>query len=185
MFLCPIENEAKLTWFGWKQIRPTISQLFGKDFVWIDGKLAYARYGMLGHNGIDIAVPEGTPVFAPCNGKIKVKNEGTSGYGLHVKIRGWHGAKEVCLAHLSEAVVTDGQNINLGELIGYSGNTGYSTGAHLHFGFRFLNPEHGKDIFEWKVRDYNNGYKGYLDPLKKIICHKGGLKNTSLLSLLE
>ncbi len=178
--LSPIENGAKFSWMGWRQVRPELSQLFGKDFIWSDGRLAYARFGMKGHNGLDFKCKVGTPIFAPCDGKIRVRDDGRHGYGLHIKIRSKHGAREIVLGHLSKAKVLDGSFVNAGDLLGYTGNTGFSSGAHLHFGLRFLIPSPG-DIFKWQIQNYGNGYLGYINPVNALITFKGGLFKTSLL----
>lgn len=182
MLLNPIQNDGKRGQWDWKQVRPVISQLFGKDFIWTDGKPAYARFGMKGHNGIDFKCKVRTPIYAPCDGFIAVKDSGRSGYGLHVKIRGHHGAREIVLAHLSKVVQKNFSNINMGDLVGYSGNTGFSTGAHLHLGLRFLEPVQDF-IFMWRVKNYNNGYLGYEDPIKALITFKGGIFTTTLMDL--
>ena len=91
------------------------------------------------HNGLDIGVPVGTPIFAGEDGEVlAVDNNDRSTwnkyqYGKYVLIE--HGNNLATLyAHLSQQTVSVGQAIKRGELIGYSGNTGYSTGPHLHFG---------------------------------------------------
>ncbi len=91
------------------------------------------------HNGMDIATPLGTPVFAAADGKvIAVGNNDVSAwrkyqYGKHIMIE--HANNLTTLyAHLSKQVVSVGDTVQRGTLIGYSGNTGYSTGPHLHFG---------------------------------------------------
>jgi murein DD-endopeptidase MepM/ murein hydrolase activator NlpD len=98
------------------------------------------------HNGIDFAVPVGTDVRAAAEGIIlRVGWENAAaprqGYGLRImqsaKIDGktfflWYG-------HLNELLVKEGQRVKAGQLIGKSGNTGHSTGPHLHFGARLEN----------------------------------------------
>ena len=86
------------------------------------------------HNGNDYGMPVGTPLLAPADGKVfAVGNNGKYQYGKYIAIK--HGDNFYTLsAHLSRQVVSVGQTVKKGEVIGYSGNTGYSTGAHLHFG---------------------------------------------------
>ena len=133
--------------FGGKEYR--ISQYFG-------GNLAmYERYGMLGHNGIDFACPVGTPIYATHDGIIKIKDQKDKAYGLHIRIIS--NKYEVVYGHLSEEFVQEGEYVKKGQMIGYSGNSGYSTGAHLHYGIR--------KIKGGKVQNYKNGYYGYIDPL--------------------
>ena len=85
------------------------------------------------HNGIDIAVPQGTPVMASASGEvIKVDNLGKGPSGKHVVIRHSSGyTSSYC--HLSSTNVTDGQTVSQKDFIGRVGTTGRSTGPHLHF----------------------------------------------------
>lgn len=90
-----------------------------------------ARWGSV-HEGIDIAVPEGTPVKAAECGTVTRISENAGGYGKLIQID--HGYDvETVYAHLSEINVAEGQSISAGTVIGLSGNTGRSTGPHLHF----------------------------------------------------
>lgn len=92
------------------------------------------------HYGVDIGAKRGTPVVAAASGTvIKVINycrEGNSScggrYGNYVTIQHSNGTKTI-YAHLSSSVVYVGQNVDQGQLIAKSGNTGRSTGPHLHF----------------------------------------------------
>jgi len=91
------------------------------------------------HNGLDIGAPIGTPVIAADDGEvIAVDNNDQDRwrkyqYGKYVLIK--HPNNLVTLyAHLSQQAVKKGATVKRGELIGYSGNTGYATGPHLHFG---------------------------------------------------
>ena len=86
------------------------------------------------HDGIDIAVPYGTPVQASADGRV-VRAGTVSGYGLVVDIE--HGAGLVTrYAHLSRIAVTQGQSIERGTLVGNVGTTGLTTGPHLHYEVR-------------------------------------------------
>tara|TARA_Y100000034_G_C6669973_1_gene294059 strand:+ start:75 stop:488 length:414 start_codon:yes stop_codon:yes gene_type:complete len=135
--------------------------------------------GLKGHNGTDFGVPIGTPIYADMAGEVKWKDSGTKGYGLHVKIRNPYKCKESIFAHLSKVNVANGTRINMGDLIGYSGSTGFSTGPHLHYGHRMLKPGKKNKLFEWYVMDYNNGFKGYYDVIDFLVRWKGSLvKNT-------
>lgn len=91
------------------------------------------------HNGIDIAAPIGTPVYAAYDGVVKQVDNNDKNlwakyqYGKYVLIE--HDNNLATLyAHLSRWVVSKNQQVKQGQLIGYSGNTGYSTGPHVHFG---------------------------------------------------
>lgn len=185
MITLPLENSAMFN-LQWMQVRPTVTQSFGGN------QHIYKQFGMTGHNGIDFRAKIGRPVFAPISGMIKIKND-KNGYGLHVSIRNaWPTPYEVKLAHLSEVDWSlDGKVINMGTLIGKTGNTGFSTGPHLHIGLRFLVPQIEQviefikkpdfNIFDWEIKDYNNGVYGYVDIENNMITNKGTLHKTSLI----
>jgi murein DD-endopeptidase MepM/ murein hydrolase activator NlpD len=85
------------------------------------------------HTGVDFAVPGGTPIVAVADGKIENANWGAS-YGTQLVQKvsgGW-----VIYAHLSAADVKPGATVKKGQVIGKSGNTGNSSGPHLHFEMR-------------------------------------------------
>jgi len=151
MLLCPLKGA------------PRVSQKFGEN------PEMYDQFGLTAHDGQDYGVPVGTPVYAPMDGIVKVKDSKGKGYGLHVRIRNSFKALEVVLAHLNEVKVKDGDKVMMGDLIGLSGNSGYSTGPHLHEGMRRLIEKEGGSIWQWAVRDYSNGYFGYFDHSKFII----------------
>jgi murein DD-endopeptidase MepM/ murein hydrolase activator NlpD len=82
------------------------------------------------HNGTDFPVPVGTPVKAPQDGVV-TKTGNDSMNGIHVVIRS--GDNEHFLLHLSKINVSNGQRVKQGEVVALSGNTGHSTGPHLHW----------------------------------------------------
>jgi peptidoglycan DL-endopeptidase CwlO len=91
------------------------------------------------HNGLDLAAPLGTPVFAAADGVVMAVDDNDQSafrkyqYGRYVLIR--HPNNLATLyGHLSRQVVSPGQAVKRGDLIGYSGSTGYATGPHLHLG---------------------------------------------------
>ena len=88
-----------------------------------------------GHKGIDYALYQGTPVLAVMDGKVSRTAQITGGYGTHVVID-HDGGLQTVYAHLSRVTVPLGAGVLAGQLIGYSGNTGNSTGPHLHFEVR-------------------------------------------------
>ncbi len=91
------------------------------------------RWGRL-HAGIDLASPTGTPIRAADSGKVVLRGF-TGGYGNYTCIQ--HSSSlSTCYAHQSRFGVSNGQNVSKGQVIGYVGNTGNSTGAHLHFEVR-------------------------------------------------
>lgn len=98
------------------------------------GRFSPGGVGSTNHEGIDIAVPEGTPVRAAKGGTVIMASY-NGGYGNYTCID--HGSGlSTCYAHQSQFGVSSGQQVNQGQVIGYSGNTGASTGPHLHFEVR-------------------------------------------------
>jgi murein DD-endopeptidase MepM/ murein hydrolase activator NlpD len=95
------------------------------------------------HLGIDLAAAEGTPVIASDSGTVVYAGWNDSGYGNLVAIDHNNGYKTI-YAHLSSILVQCGQNVTSGNMIALSGNTGKSTGGHLHFeirlGSQYINP---------------------------------------------
>lgn len=86
------------------------------------------------HQGIDLAAPSGTPVYATADGVIS-RADWFSSYGLFISVE--HGASmQTRYGHLSRLAVAAGDNVKKGDLIGYVGSTGRSTGPHLHYEVR-------------------------------------------------
>ena len=95
------------------------------------------------HKGVDFAVAPGTPVIAPAEGLVEKVAYQAGGAGRYVVIR--HGREyQTVYMHLSRALVRAGQMVKKGERIALTGNTGISTGPHLHYEFhindRAVNP---------------------------------------------
>ncbi len=130
----------------------------------------YAKYGMKGHNGIDYrtrtpSTPQAKRHVYPMQAGhvIKVENQDTiikgikikrAGYGLYIRLQHADGAQSV-YGHLSASYVREGDYVGLNTVIGMTGNSGDSTGPHLHAGYRPAG--WGKLL--------NNGFKGYVDQL--------------------
>ena len=93
--------------------------------------------GIHGYNAVDIGVRIGTTAYASAAGQVIVaKSSGwNSGYGNYIVIAHYNGTQTV-YGHLSAAVVSAGEQVNQGQTIGLLGNTGHSTGPHLHFEVR-------------------------------------------------
>jgi hypothetical protein len=87
------------------------------------------------HGGIDYGLPEGTPVYAVADGTVEATPYDAPGFGNYIKLVDANGA-ELFYGHLSSKVVPGGARVKAGDLVGYSGNSGQSTGAHLHFEVR-------------------------------------------------
>lgn len=88
-----------------------------------------------GHSGIDFGCPSGTTLLACTNGIVEKTANLTNSYGTHIKIRADDG-NLIIYAHMSSYIVNKDDRVIKGQIIGYSGNTGHSTGEHLHFEIR-------------------------------------------------
>lgn len=113
------------------------SRGWGNSFIWpLKGRISSGygwRWGRF-HHGIDIAVPTGTPVRASKSGRVIFSGR-NGGYGLVVYID-HQDQTETRYAHNSRLLVRRGDYVYKGQVIAYSGNTGRSTGPHLHFEIR-------------------------------------------------
>jgi len=128
-----------------------ISQGFGGNAEY------YKKYGQIGHNGLDLACRAGEPVYAADEGSVEFE-----GWGQN---HSWMGAVAgICViinhigsfggyAHLASTVISKGQKVSKGQLIGYAGSTGGATGPHLHFEMLPLKP------------NFSNGYAGRINPM--------------------
>ena len=88
------------------------------------------------HNGIDLACPQGTPIYATRAGRVTTASYQAGGAGNYVSINHLDGFSSIYM-HMTHYVVYPGQNVAQGQLIGYVGSTGISTGPHLHFGISY------------------------------------------------
>ena len=104
------------------------------------------------HYGVDIKANIGDTIYSAFSGKIRVVKE-ASGYGKVIVIRHYNGLETV-YGHLSKQIVKVNEHVKAGQPIGLAGNTGRSTGPHLHFETRIcgvaINPNH---LFCFKYRD--------------------------------
>ncbi len=141
-----------------------ITQGFGGYMT--DGELRnfYSQYGLSGHDGVDFALPMGTPLYAVDDGNVVFSGPGD--YGITIIIQ--HAWGKSYYGHLSKAEAPKESSVKKGSLIGYSGNTGESTGPHLHFGMKPENP------------DMNNGYSGKIDPLPYLNLTGNGIRPPAL-----
>lgn len=119
---------------SWPIDKVIITQYFGNTAF---AATHTAIYNGAGHNGIDMGTPTGTAIKAPAAGKVigagntDVTCVGAS-YGKWILLQHPNGLSTL-YAHLSLIKVLEGSTVGAGEIIGYTGNTGYSTGPHLHF----------------------------------------------------
>jgi len=127
----------------------TLTQGFGGNADY------YRQFGQSGHNGRDYGANTGTPVHAADDGTVAFEGWGQnhawmgSPAGICVLIN--HGGSYAGYAHLNETVVSKGQQVSKGQVIGYVGATGAATGPHLHFEMLPLSP------------DFRNGFAGRID----------------------
>jgi murein DD-endopeptidase MepM/ murein hydrolase activator NlpD len=84
------------------------------------------------HAGIDFTAPQGTPIYATAMGTIRIAGNTGNGYGNHVVINHGYGY-ETLYGHMTKIKVKSGQQVARGEVIGWVGSTGKSTGPHLHY----------------------------------------------------
>lgn len=115
----PITNKGITGKFGWRE-HPILKR---KEF----------------HPGIDLAASIGTPIYAPASGVVEFSGYSNNGYGYNVILLHNFGFKSVFAHMMRKDVVKAGDFVNKGDLIGYTGNTGLSTGPHLHYEVRFIN----------------------------------------------
>jgi LysM repeat protein len=116
-----------------------------------------ARWGRM-HKGLDIKVYIGDTIRAAFSGKVRIVRYEAKGYGKYVVIRHNNGL-ETIYGHLSKHLVTENQEVKAGDVIGLGGNTGRSTGSHLHFETRLcgvaLNPA---IFFDFRNQDVTADY---------------------------
>lgn len=84
------------------------------------------------HAGLDFAAPQGTPIYATADGNVKIGGNAGNGYGNHVIINHGYGY-ETLYGHMVRVKVRAGQSVKRGEVIGWVGSTGKSTGPHCHY----------------------------------------------------
>jgi murein DD-endopeptidase MepM/ murein hydrolase activator NlpD len=121
--------------FDWPLKNVIITQLFGgTEFA---ARNASVYGGRAYHPGIDLGTPRGTPIYAPLTGVVRATGNtdivpGCYSWGKWTLLDHANGLSTL-YAHQDVISVSPGQKVVTGEIIGYSGNTGYSTGPHLHF----------------------------------------------------
>lgn len=104
----------------------------GNNSVRVSSEMGWRARYRRNHNGIDLAVPTGTPIYAAADGRVVIRKNNPGGYGYYLSIQ--HDKDYYTVyGHLSKWLVSDGQTVRAGQQIAKSGNTGRSTGPHLHF----------------------------------------------------
>lgn len=132
----PIEYRGVTSAFGWRNHPLRRSQ---REF----------------HTGTDFRGNVGTPVYATADGVVElVRANKTVGFGNLITVAHNYGFKTL-YAHLDRMTVNQGDFVQKGQLIAYSGNTGYSSGPHLHYEVRYLNkPLDPWSFAQWDLKDY-------------------------------
>ena len=108
------------------------------------------------HYGIDLKVQKGDTIFCAFDGQVRLTKSQRRGYGQFVVVRHQNGL-ETLYAHLEKTLVVPGQTVSAGEALGLGGNTGRSTGYHLHFETRYLgNAINPNDLYDFVECDVKN-----------------------------
>lgn len=97
------------------------------------------------HKGLDFTAPQGTPIYATGDGIVRTASYSVSGFGNHVEINHGYGY-ETLYGHMVRIKVQSGQRVKRGEVIGYVGSTGKSTGPHCHYEI-LLNGQHVNPVY--------------------------------------
>ncbi|WP_261990479.1 M23 family metallopeptidase [Hymenobacter sp. BT188] len=110
------------------------------------------------HYGVDLDLNTGDTVRAAFDGVVRISKWDGSGYGNYLLVRHYNGI-ETLYGHLSKSLVTTGTFVKAGQIIGLGGNTGRSTGSHLHYEVRYegnpIDPERMYDFPDYKLRQDN------------------------------
>ncbi|MEP7729018.1 peptidoglycan DD-metalloendopeptidase family protein [Marinomonas primoryensis] len=125
---------------------------YGKRIHPVTGVMKY-------HRGQDFAVNTGTPIYAPADGAIEAIRPSNKGSGNFLRILHSYGFSS-SYSHLSKFAVKKGDFIKKGDLIAYSGNSGLTSGPHLHYEVRFIGrPLNPKPFLDWNVDKFDTIFK--------------------------
>lgn len=135
---------------------PTSFKMITDGFGWRTHPITKKRSF---HEGLDFSCDVGTPVQTTADGVVEEAGWDNSGYGLRVIINHGYGFKTV-YAHLSKALVARGQVVSRGDDIALSGNSGLSSGAHLHYEVHYLgNKLNPRQFADWGLRKFDTIFK--------------------------
>lgn len=159
-----------------------VTQYFGEN------PRLYARFGLNGHNGIDLVAPHGSPLYAVEDAEVVSINNDPSGFGRNVRILSF--GKGTCrlwtYGHCHTIGVKVGDQVKAGQQIATMGNTGFVisgpnpywkhnpyAGTHLHLGLRLAERDpngwsYAGSTTRIKVFDQGNGFKGSIDPVPEL-----------------
>lgn len=122
-----VEDNVEIDLRGWRMPHPG----------YITSPYGYRPRFKRMHRGVDIHVNVGDDVCAAFGGRVRITNYEAKGYGYYVVIRHYNGLETV-YGHLSKILVEPDQDVKAGDVIALAGNTGHSTGPHLHFETRYM-----------------------------------------------
>jgi len=157
--------------FRWPLDKIVITQNFG----YTKFALSQGAYANNMHNGMDLGTPVGSNLYAPLSGTIRAVGNtdtvpGCYSWGKWILIDHPNGLSTL-FAHLSHIGVTKGQQVKTGDIVGYTGNTGYSTGPHLHYTLYVTEAVQVKQFSEFKsvtscgaALSPFSAIEGYLNP---------------------
>lgn len=110
------------------------------------------------HNGIDLKLYKGDSVRCAFSGIVRISKSMRGGYGRYIVVRHFNGLETV-YGHLSKLIAHVGDTLRAGEVLGLGGNTGRSTGSHLHFELRFLGlPLNPNDLIDFETGKIKNSF---------------------------
>ena len=117
-----------------------ITWLLPISYTYFSSPFGYRYHPLSGewkmHKGVDLAAPEGTPIYATRSGYVSVAAYEYGGAGYYVQLNHGDGYRSIYM-HMTHYIVYAGQYVSAGQIIGYCGSTGGSTGPHLHFGISY------------------------------------------------
>lgn len=147
----PKLNGATFAFQAWPTTQKYITQRFG------DNPENYEKFGLPGHEGIDISAPFGTPYYAVAPGTViwasdQRRSGGPSAYGWHVIVQHAAGYSTLYAHAAAGSLAVVGTAVSAGDVVGISGNTGNSSGPHLHLTLK----QEGYQLPGWPA--------GYMDP---------------------
>lgn len=157
--------------FRWPLDNNVITQRFGYTQFALSG-----GYGGSRHNGMDLGTPTGSKLYTPLSGTVRdIGNTdlvaGCYSWGKWILIDHPNGLSSL-FAHLSHIGVVPGQTVRTSDVVGYTGNTGYSTGPHLHWTLYVTDAVQVRQFSEFKsvtscgpAKSPFSAIEGYLDPL--------------------
>jgi murein DD-endopeptidase MepM/ murein hydrolase activator NlpD len=120
------------------------------DETKITSEFGFRRYRW--HHGTDLKLNVGDPIYSTFDGIVRIRSYDRTGYGYYVVVRHKNGL-ETLYGHMSKILVEVGQEVKAGDLLGLGGNTGRSTGPHLHYEIRYQ----GLSINPTEVFDFASG----------------------------